>query len=61
MGTPSGEGPERPPGHPPVEHLSALLRETGAPDERLGPLRVRRFVKEDGRELLLYERVEDDG
>ena len=63
MGTPSGEGPApgraRPAGHPPVEHLSAVVREVGPPDEREGPLAVHRFVKEDGRSLILYERVEE--
>lgn len=28
--------------------------------ERFGPLRVMRHVKEDGRALTLYERIEDD-
>ena len=59
MGTPSGEGPAPTPGPPPVEHLSAHVRETGPADERYGPLRVRRYVKEDGRSLILYERAEE--
>jgi len=29
--------------------------------ERFGPLRVMRHVKDDGRALTLYERIEDDG
>ena len=65
MGTPPAQGPDSAPapaGAPrPVEHLSAHVRETGSPDERCGPLRVRRYIKEDGRSLILFQRAPGDG
>jgi hypothetical protein len=45
---------------PPVPPHERIVESTGSMPERLGPLVVRRFIKEDGRNLLLYGRVPDD-
>lgn len=69
MQTASGEGPPqqpdppRPTGGVPVARgadpnvpLAPDVEAVGSRDERFGPLAVRRYVKADGRTLILYER-----
>jgi hypothetical protein len=66
------EGSREPSSTPPPEHLSAsdagAAQESADPPkrttdqrERSGPLLVERHRKADGRRLILYEAVADDG
>jgi hypothetical protein len=47
---------------PPAEpDLAEPRHESAAAPERYGPLLLERYRKADGRHLILYERVGDDG
>jgi hypothetical protein len=48
-----------PPPQQPDEAPQSVVREVGT--ERFGPLEVKRYVKADGRALLLFNRVEPAG
>jgi hypothetical protein len=51
--------PERPPSKDSVE-VGSDGEERRAPGERVGPLAIARHVKDDGRALILYSRIEPD-
>jgi hypothetical protein len=52
----SAEPPPPPPDRPAVSPDAAAVTAVGAP-ERYGPLELRRYLKADGRSLIVYARV----